>query len=68
VVSLAGGIIAGIILVYLIPLVLSGVPSFMQGLSDKHELISYIEISGGVSVAVLVARLIGGTKKEKYRK
>jgi len=67
VVSLAGGVIAGVIVVYLLPLILSGVPSFMQGLSDKNELISYIEISGGVAVAVLIARLIGGTKKDSEK-
>ncbi|MBN2379709.1 hypothetical protein JXM67_07905 [candidate division WOR-3 bacterium] len=68
VVSLAGGVVAGVILVYLLPLIVSGIPPFMQGLSDKAEIISYIEISGGVAVAVLVARLIGGTKKESEKK
>lgn len=68
VVSLAGGVIAGVILVYLLPLIISGIPPFMQGLSDRTEIISYIEIAGGVAVAILIARLIGGTKKESKKK
>jgi len=68
VVSLAGGVIAGVILVYLVPLVVADVPPFMQSLSDRLQIISYIEIAGGVAVAILIARLIGGTKKESEKK
>jgi len=67
VVSFAGGIIAGVIMVYLLPLVAFARPvaRFMHGM--QGGLVDVIETTGGVAVAVLVARLIGGTKKEDKR-
>lgn len=66
VVSFAGGVIAGVVAVYLLPLIYSPLAVFMTEL--QGNLISAIETTGGVAVAILVARLIGGTKKENKDK
>ena len=62
VVSFAGGVIAGVVAVYLLPLIYSPLAVFMTNL--QGDLISAIVTTGGVAVAILVARLIGGAKKE----
>jgi hypothetical protein len=63
VVSLAGGVIAGVIMIYLLPLISRPIAGFMENM--QGNLISVIETTGGVAIAILIARLIGGTKKEK---
>jgi hypothetical protein len=65
VVSFAGGVIAGVIMVYLLPLISFTRPlaSFMKDM--QGDLVSVIETTGGVAIGILVARLIGGAKREK---
>ncbi len=66
VVSLAGGIIAGVIMIYLLPLISRPIANFMRGM--QGNLISVIETTGGVAIAILVARLVGGVKKDRNKK
>jgi len=66
VVSLAGGIIAGVIMIYLLPLISRPIANFMRGM--QGNLISVIETTGGVAIAILVARLVGGAKKDRDKK
>lgn len=66
VVSLAGGIIAGVIMVYLLPLISRPIANFMKGM--QGNLISVIETTGGVAIGILLARLIGGAKKTREKK
>ena len=68
VVSFAGGVIAGVIMVYLLPLISFTRPlaSFMKDM--QGDLVSAIETTGGVAIGILVARLVGGAKKGKERK
>jgi hypothetical protein len=66
VVSLAGGIIAGVIMIYLLPLITRPIAGFMQNM--QGGLVSVIETTGGVAIAILVARLVGGAKKDRNKK
>ncbi|MCK4334535.1 hypothetical protein KAX06_07115 [candidate division WOR-3 bacterium] len=66
VVSFAGGVIAGVIMVYLLPLISRPIANFMKDM--QGNLISAIETTGGVAIGILVARLIGGAKKGKEGK
>ncbi len=63
VVSFAGGVIAGVIMVYLLPLISRPIANFMEDM--QGDLVSVIETTGGVAIGILVARLIGGAKREK---
>lgn len=63
VVSFAGGIIAGVIMIYLLPLIYRPLANFMKDI--QGGLVPVIETTGGVAVAILVARLVGGAKKSK---
>lgn len=65
VVSFAGGIIAGVIMVYLMPLIYPPLAYFMMDI--QGGLVPVIETTGAVAVAILVARLLGGTRREKER-
>jgi hypothetical protein len=76
VVSFAGGIIAGVIMIFLFPLIIParwGLTSFLlnlqgsAGYRDATNLIYVIETTGGAAIALLVARLIGGTKKDSEK-
>lgn len=74
VVSFAAGIIAGVIIAFLLPNVLPSkwrLAQFMLDLQGNgapgnwKDLVYAIETTGGAAIALLVARLIGGTKKDR---
>lgn len=68
VVSFAGGVIAGVIMVYLLPLISFTRPLAFFMKDMQGDLVSVIETTGGVAIGILVARLVGGAKKGRERK
>ncbi len=64
IVSLVGGVMAGVIMIYLLPLIhgMSQARTFL--LRMQGNLVNVIETTGGVAVAILLARLVSGNKKD----